>query len=195
MANRIKPRNINFYKAFYAKPPVSQKTSRKRLYIAVPLLIAVAMLGGFSFLFCQLYQAKQELAELRAYTQDPANLAQQRQSADLQIEMQNYNQQLQLLQEAQETLDSLPKLYAEDFKTIYDCAPRRTNIIGLQYEESNGTLIIKASSPTQEDAPLMVQNLRATGLFMDISYVGYQSDNESLYYFDASCLRKGGDWQ
>lgn len=193
MAKRLKHKDINFLQVLHERPEGQQGPGKKRALIALPIVLAVAVALAYGGMAFRLYQQGAALSAASSYLDDPQNLLSQQQSRQWLAKSQAVQAELRRLDDTRDALATLPVFDTGAFAHLYAAASGGVTILQMEYTEDAGVLTVSAQSASVTDAPVFVQRLRGTGLFSDISYTGYLSDTDGMYYFSASCLRKGGD--
>ncbi len=173
-----------------------RKSGRKEKNPAVRRALAYLPLGALALVLLLVYllvnagklQKEAELNALKAYTHDPAVLAEYAEALSV-IEIRNQlADYLSALTTKQEAASHSAEIGGELIAALLSRMGDKLTVTSYAYTAENSTLVFKASASSQLSIPELVQQLRDTGLFSDVNYNGYSSAVDGYYHCTIECV-------
>ncbi|MEG0873917.1 MAG: hypothetical protein RR219_05520 [Clostridiales bacterium] len=192
MAKLLKSKNINFYASYYRKPPLTGEEIRKRAFIVIPSGLVAVLILVSGVIYFQILYDNYKLSEVKSYINDPEVVSVYKDVQKSKNKYTTFKSELNYLTNIKDMLEDYPQFTTEDFSKIYAAASGGTVVQSISYDGNSGVVTMVAEAPRMTYAAQTVAALRTTGLFEDVQYAGYESNNSGVYSFEASCLMKGG---
>lgn len=172
--NALKPNNVNLYAKFHENPEKAART-KKRVYMTVPIVFIVFTLVGVSvWMYTIVNFLKTQLDMYMAEVESMSD--EYKEKSDIDYRTHTFTLENEALSEIKASVDSYPELSSSMFKTITDSVTGYDDkmfLYDMNYTADNGTLTLTMGTTDVTLAPEMVRKLLDTGLFMDVSHVGY----------------------
>jgi hypothetical protein len=176
MARTIKQRDINLLTALDSKPKAKRLSP---LVLITPLAIVVFVVFAAGFYLSQqniIFELEAEVAEVQRYNNDPSTNSQITQAQRASEQASTMQKRAADVAAPIQNLTTYPDLSAENYRTIYSLRDPFISIDNFSYDRTTGILTFRASSEQVNGVPYFIRRLRDTGIFVDISYSGYDTD-------------------
>lgn len=171
--------------------PLAKKKVRKKeggptvwkRYVIPPVLFLLICASATAAILYQEHQKKQELAELNAYINDPAN----REICNLvdvvQAAISALSRQVSELKWVEGCIQSFPYMNSKVVQDLQNYAASQEVELDIRsYEASSGTLSVDAKAVEVTLINHFIDMLEASGLFDSVEYSGYSYDESTLLY-------------
>lgn len=188
-----KRRRADFLAASHSKAaPSGMEKKSAGLPWAVPILITLAVLGFWGFLLMGNFQIARQIGEVRAYTQDEANLAAVRQVHADRTAAENYAAAAAEAQRATDILNATTQPDEAMLRRADEAAGAAIGFTGYDYTANTDQLVYSCTAADYHDIPDFILRMNATGDYTAIGYGGYSQNNEGGgYVFSIACTVKG----
>lgn len=195
MSKVLKKKNIDFYAAYYRKPPADKETVKKRIIYGVPGGVAIVMLIAGGVIYGQIIYNNMKISEVVEYLNQPDIQTAYESASAVVADKDNFQRELEYFTAIEADLATYPVLTSDDITRVYASGSGGTSIQGISYESETGVITITAEAPQYRYAAATVATLRGLGIFSDVQYTGYESASTGVYHFEAYCLMEGGGQQ
>ncbi len=192
MGNLIKVKqDINLVP--FAKKKVKKKEGSGprvwKRYVIPPVIFFVACASVTGVLFYQEHQKKQELEELNAYINDPANIDLCDRADILQQQIAELGRKVSQIQWVEGCIQSYPYMNSNVLLELDSCAQAQAVELEVRsYEASSGNLSVDAKAEEVTLINQFIDMLEASGIFDSVEYSGYTYDESArLYTINVNC--------
>lgn len=192
MSKVLKKKNIDFYAAYYRKPPADKETVKKRIIYGIPGGVAAVMLIAGGVIYGQIIYNNVKVNEVVEYLNQPDIQTSYEAAKAVVTDKESFQGELDYFTGVEDNLGTYPVLTSDDITRVYASASGGTSIQGIGYDSETGVLTVNAEAPQYKYAAQTVSTLRGLGIFSDVEYSGYESATTGVYYFEAYCLMEGG---
>jgi|GEM_PF-5860535 len=176
--NGLKPNKINYITRLTKdKDPSAQYVSSKKFVLPIIIILAVVIALEGYFLINIGFLIKPDLATIKAFTEDPANIAEY-------TEVQALDEQLRILtgirdnyQFAFTNINSYPEFTSTAYNTAVKASQiNKITLSYINYERETGLLTIEGTTSEVLNCSSFVKSLREANVFGPIYYYGYTSE-------------------
>lgn len=192
---RSKRRRADFLAASRSKAaPTGMEKKSSGLPWAVPIVLAALVAGCWGLLFYGNVRLGGQIAALKAYTQDPANLAALAQVQADRAAAENYRAAEAEAQRAVDILNSTRQPDEALLRRADGAAGDLISFTGYDYKAASDLLTYSCSAADYHDIPDFISRMYATGDYSAVGYGGYtQSSGGGGYVFTIACTVKGAE--
>ncbi|MDD2220977.1 MAG: hypothetical protein PHN35_03355 [Clostridia bacterium] len=179
--NGLKPNKINYIARLNQdRYQSAQSLYNNKFVLAIICLLAIIIAIEGYFLITMSLFIKPNIADIKAFTEDPASIAEFNQ-------VQALNEQLQTLtgirdnyQFAFKNINSYPEFTSTAYNTIIKAGQKNNvNLIYINYKREAGLLTIEGSTSGVLSCAAFVNSLRQSKVFGPVYYYGYSSKGEN----------------
>ncbi len=190
MAQKLKPKDINFYLSYkdYISSGRGKKGSNKMVIMI--LLVAVIMVAVYGYFRFSLYSINNDIVAVNAYIQDPVekNAYQEALAAETKVlDLQSKKNNLDMIAKS---FSSFKVMDEEDFLLIDLCNGGHITVNTMLFDKNTAYLEIAAAANNVNSIPIYISDLKKTGLFSNILYEGYSLNEDNKYGFKVMCRLK-----
>jgi hypothetical protein len=180
LAKTIKVKDINLLLAMDRGLKKSKGSGAKFLPLLIIVAAVVVLAAAMVVLYLQNSNLKNQIEEINLYLDDETtqkSAGDSRTAQAVAIAMTSLNQSLE---QGISAISSYPQITGEQIEQIYSFAGSKVKIDeNFSFDSSTGMLSFGASSDTATGVPIFVAQLRASGMFAQVSYQGYQETSTS----------------
>lgn len=170
----LKLNNVNLYAKYHENP---EKTAliKKRTYMTVPIIFIILTLVGVSFWLYTIVDFLKN--QLDMYIAEVESMSDEyREKSDIDYRTHMFMTENNVLSTVNSSADSYPELSDTFFTTVMDTVDSyggEMHIYDMSYNSETGIFQMNMGSEDVTLVPEMTRKLLATGLFMDVTHVGY----------------------
>ncbi|MDR1271631.1 MAG: hypothetical protein LBK04_01355 [Clostridiales Family XIII bacterium] len=180
MAKTVKVRDINLLLAMDRGVKKSKGSGAKFLPLLMIVAAVVAIAAAMVFFYMQNSDLKSQIEEINLYLNDETTKSAAADSIAAQTMAGLMSSLNQSLEKTVSDLSSYPQISGEQIDRIYTFAGNRVQIDdNFSFDNSTGRLDLSVTSDTAAGVPIFVSQLRASGMFEEVTYQGYQETSTS----------------
>ncbi|MDO4545641.1 MAG: hypothetical protein Q4C25_05740 [Bacillota bacterium] len=182
-------KDINFYARYLYDP---KKEERKRLflmYFGPVILLLVVALGTFTFFRVATVVTNDKIDEHDQFMTLPKNVEAYGESVQLDGERQELSAQYDALNQVVTNISSYPTMGSGILSDTNSAIGAAADITNASYDSANGVLILTVEASSADDIPVTVKRIKSTGLYLTVSYTGYEADGDN-YKANIACVLK-----
>ena len=174
--SKLKEKDINLLDV-YAQKSEPSKYEGLLKYALPPLIIAVLFGSVFGYFKIKTHFIGNDLKDINE--QIDKLIAEQ--EADGKQEkyalLQNLKQQLEMYNTAYMAMNSLPEISKNILQGIFTTAAPNVSVESLSFAQESAVLSLNVKTPYLSETDNIIRRLKATGLFEDVAYTGYSSED------------------
>jgi hypothetical protein len=181
MAKTVKTKDINLLIAMDRGIKQNSGGGAQRFLPLIVVVVAVVLIvGAMTLLYLQNSNLKNHIEEIDLYLNDPVTVRAYSDSNYALTKAQAMDKKTLEVETALYIISSYPELSREVITQLFSLAGSKANIeSSIAYDTSTGLLTFVANSNTATGVPIFISQLRASGLFEDVTYQGYQETTTS----------------
>lgn len=192
MAKSVRQKEINFLTVLSGRKSKKRLNPRSFIMPCVVLLIAIAGVGVFGLLHNSLMQVEQESNTIREYLNSAEVNRQLNEAESMSLQAESMTNEANQVASPMENLATYPDMTTEHYAKIFEYAGVNIEVSTLSYNRSTGILSFSATSSYVLSIPTFIGQLRASGLFDDISYSGYVGNNTATSLYSSTSRNVSG---
>ncbi len=199
---RLKPNKLNFIARLADERDAAAKKAQ-RFKMLLPLLIALAVVVGLSgYFLVRIYlDLGPKLAKLQEYTMDEQVLTDYYSTVALQNQLDTLTYAISRQEGAFANIASHPELDGPIWQSLIAASWGKVQLLSMTYDRESGALVLDCQADNALQASTYAQALEAKAILNQVSYFGYDSDDEQDatgmgkyldYKFTVVCSLPGG---
>ena len=181
---------MNFFNDYLEERKAEQRKLRQNIlsFLALALLIG----GVYGYLLWANTQYQNRIAEMQLVLNTPESIAERTEIANYKTKISVLDTYINNLKISNDAIASGVKFNRALLDTIMSVLPEGTTLSSFSFSSFN--LRLNGNIPGAYMAPSLINNLRETGLFLDLAPITISNDQGSTS-FSVTCILKGGALQ
>lgn len=192
MSRALKPKEINFLLPYRQKQAQSAgKGGGRAKWVIPPVLLAGLFAVVFGVYEWGGFALRRQIRAIDSYLNDAAVQAQYDEAQALSRELSRYAEAYGDMRDIRAAIASYPTVGSAALNRVLGCRQEDMTYSSLTYDRQTAMLSIEGRAASYADCPPLIDRLRATGLFDEVTYNGYNTQ-DGRFAFHAYCRLKGG---
>lgn len=176
MAKSVRQKEINFLTVLSGRSARKKLKPRSFIMPGVLVLLVLAGVGVFALMHAATLQVYGESDAARAYLDSPETTRLLADAKSVETEAANVLAGELVVSQPMQNLATYPDLTSAQYRQIREYAGINVELLAMGYDRSTGILSFAATSEHVYALPTFIAQLRASGIFNDVSYLGYASN-------------------
>lgn len=171
----LKQKDLNLLKA-YERRNKEEKIKPWMKYAIVPIGLLMIVVGIYAYITWDNHSIEQNTLEINAQI---AKLEEEQSQGNKQekfTELQSLRTTYNNMQRLYEHMNSYPDLGSHVIDGVFIACGNYVSIDTLSYDLSTGSITISVTTPYVSQSDQVIRRLKETGLFDDVGYQGYTSE-------------------